>query len=201
MKSQYWIKFNYNPWKAKIGDCAIRSIVAATGLDYREVCKRLGVAWKYGKGLIRDTGIDLEDVKRVFGKYFDIIEDFTDNYAFVPDEFKDSQEDDELRTLELQYGITDDSSGITLKEFIDQFENQGAFLVSCIGNPNATNTNARSGGHLVYVQCIPGKRHGFIDSWDSSEMLVDAYMRVIKKEPFDSPLHWKYDHENHKFIV
>ncbi len=34
-----------------------------------------------------------------------------------------------------------------------------------------------------------------------SEMLVDAYMRVIKKEPFDSPLHWKYDHENHKFIV
>jgi hypothetical protein len=54
------------------------------------VCKRLGVAWKYGKGLIRDTGIYLDDVKRVFGKYFDIIEDFTDNYAFVPDEFKDS---------------------------------------------------------------------------------------------------------------
>ena len=201
MKSQYWIKFNYNPWKANIGDCAIRSIVAATGLDYREVCKRLGVAWKYGKGLIRDTGIDLEDVKRVFGKYFDIIEDFADNYAFVPDEFKDSQEDDELRTLELQYGITNDSSGIMLKEFIDQFENQGAFLVSCIGNPNATNNNAKYDGHLVYVQCIPGKRHGFIDSWDSSEMLVDAYMRVIKKEPFNSPLHWKYDRENHKFIV
>jgi hypothetical protein len=48
---------------------------------------------------------------------------------------------------------------------------------------------------------MPGKRHGFIDSWDSSEMLVDAYMRVIKKEPVNSPLHWKYDRENHKFIV
>ena len=32
-------------------------------------------------------------------------------------------------------------------------------------------------------------------------MLVDAYMRVIKKEPANSPLHWKYDKEKHEFIV
>lgn len=201
MKSQYWIKFNYNPWKAKISDCVIRSVVAATGLDYREVCKRLGVSWKYGRGLIRDTGIDLEDVKRVFGKYFDIIEDFTDNYAFVPDEFKDSHQNDELRALELKYGITNDSSGITLHEFIEQFKNQGLFIVSCVGNPDAVDTYSRQGGHLVCVQCISGKKQGFIDTWNSSEMLVDAYMRVIKREPKNSPLHWKYDNEKHAFIV
>ena len=38
MENSKFIKFNYNPWKARTGDCAIRAIVAATGLDYRVVC-------------------------------------------------------------------------------------------------------------------------------------------------------------------
>lgn len=36
-----WMNANFNPWKAHIGDCAIRAIAAATGLDYRIVCKKL----------------------------------------------------------------------------------------------------------------------------------------------------------------
>lgn len=87
-----WIFINYNPWKARRPDCAIRAIVAATGLDYRVVCKRLGVSWKNGIGLIRDTGIDLEDIKHKFNDYFDIIEDFNEDFSFVPDEYKDSKE-------------------------------------------------------------------------------------------------------------
>lgn len=200
--NSYLIRFNYNPWKARTGDCAIRAIVAATGLDYREVCRRLGVSWKNGKGLIRDTGIDLEDVKRVFNEYFDIIEDYSENFNFVPDEFKDSYEDDEMRMFDLQNGIDLDSSGITLHEFVEEFKNQGSFIVSCVGNPNAKDPKCRNGGHLVYVNCLPNsKKQGFIDSWDSSEMLVDAYMRVKKREPMNSPLHWKYDKENHAFIL
>jgi len=54
------IKFNFNAWGQNISDCAIRAVVAATGLDYREVCKRFGVSYKKRKGLIRDTGIDLD---------------------------------------------------------------------------------------------------------------------------------------------
>ena len=49
-----------------------------------------------GKGLRRDTGINLDDIEEKFAEYFDIIEDYYDNFAFVPDEFKDSPENDEL---------------------------------------------------------------------------------------------------------
>jgi hypothetical protein len=94
--SSYLIKFNYNPWKVSTGDCAIRAIVAATGLDYRVVCKKLGVSWKNGKGLIRDSGINLDLIKNKFNNYFDIVEDFTEDLNFVPDEFKNSSENYDL---------------------------------------------------------------------------------------------------------
>lgn len=92
-KNPYWIFFNFNPWKQHIGDCAIRAISAATGLDYREVCNRLGVSYANGKGLIRDKGIGLRAIEKKFKEYFDIIEDFYDNYEFVPDDMKGSEED------------------------------------------------------------------------------------------------------------
>lgn len=201
MERSNFIKFNYNPWKVRTGDCAIRAIVGATGLDYRIVCKRLGVSWKNGKGLIRDTGIDLEKVKQTFGSYFDIIEDFTENLNFVPDEFKDSPENDMMNDFDIENGIDGVSSGMTLNEFVNDYQNQGSFIVSCEGNPNAKSPACRKGGHLVYVRCLPNYKQGFIDIWDSGEMLVDAYMRVIKREPMSSPLHWKYDKEKHEFII
>ena len=57
-------------------------------------------------------------------------------------------------------------------------------------------------GHIVYVNLSKNaKKPGFIDIGDSGEMLVDAYMRVSKREPVSSPNHWKYDNEKHKFII
>lgn len=198
----YLIKFNFNPWKANVGDCAIRAIVAATGLDYRAVCKQLGVSYKKGRGLIRDTGIDLQEIEIVFSDYFDIIEDFYDNNEFVPDEMRGSKEDLELAKFDLLNDI-DAVSRTTLNEFIEMYRGNGTFLVSLDRNPEAKNVSARrEGGHIVCVKCNPRlKKQGFIDTWDSGEMLVDAYMRVAKTEPKDSPLHWKYDREKHQFIV
>lgn len=72
--------------------------------------------------------------------------------------------------------------------------------MSLEGNPNAKNEACREGGHIVCVKCNPKYKQGFIDFWDSGEMLVDAYMRIKKTEPFNSPLHWKYDYENHQLI-
>ena len=196
------LRFNFNPWKARTGDCAIRAIVGATGLDYRVVCKRLGGAWKNGTGLLRDTGIDLKRVKNTFMPYFDIIEDFTENLNFVPDEFKDSPENAMMDDFDLEYGIDGVSSGMTLNEFVTDYKNQGEFVVSCEGNPNAIDPVCRKGGHLVYVRCLSKyNRQGFVDTWDSGEMLVDAYMRVVKREPASSPYHYKYDKENKQFIV
>jgi hypothetical protein len=64
---------NYNKWGKNIGDCAIRAICAGIEMDYEKVCKRLGVAHKRGWGLIRDTGIKLEDIKEKFDEYFDVV--------------------------------------------------------------------------------------------------------------------------------
>lgn len=81
------------------------------------------------------------------------------------------------------------------------YRNGGTFLVSLTGNPNAVNPAARDGGHIVCVKCNPKFKHGFIDFWDSGEMTVDAFMRIKKTEPADSPKHWKYDRGQHKFIL
>ena len=58
-KNQKWINFSFNPWNKRIEDCAIRAIAAATGLDYRVVCKKLGYACKNGYGLTRKSGASI----------------------------------------------------------------------------------------------------------------------------------------------
>ena len=199
MKNPRWIYANFNVWNKFIGDCPIRAVSAATGLKYQEVCKRFGYSWKNGHGLIRDTGATIEEIKSKFNEYFDIVEDFYDDYDFVPDEFKGTDAEQELIDFDNQHNIGP-SAGITLNEFVDMFKNQGTFVVSLTGNPNAKNKSCREGGHVVCVKCNRGHKQGFIDFWDSGEMLVDAYMRIKKKEPADSPLHWKYDYENHRLI-
>lgn len=202
-KNKHYIKFNYNPWKQIIDDCAIRAISGATGLDYREVCRRLGVSYKNGRGLIRNSGIDLDDIEEVFDEYFDIVEDYYDNQAFVPDEFKGSAEDAAIRQFEKLHGI-DAISRTTLNDFCEEFAGQGRFVVGVVGNPDAINPQIRNKdmGHIVYVNLSKNaKKPGFIDIGDSGEMLVDAYMRVSKREPVSSPNHWKYDNEKHKFII
>ena len=151
---------------------------------------------------MRDTGVKLKDVRKVFNSYFDVIEDFYADFNFVPDEFKGSEEDEAIRQFEIKHGLYDQASGMTLNDFIDFYAGQGTFLVALIGNPHAKNPSCRGDiGHLVCVKCNPGFKQGFIDLWDSGEMLVDSFMRVKKFEPKDSPRHWRYDREKHKFIV
>ena len=77
--SKYFKKFNFNPWKQRIGDCAIRSISIAINMSYVEVCKAFHVKWKNGLGLVRDTGIELEDIKNTFDDYFSSVVDFTED--------------------------------------------------------------------------------------------------------------------------
>ena len=70
--------------------------------------------------MIRDTGIDLYAIKEKFNDYFDIVEDYYENYEFTPDEFKGSKEDEEMRKFEELQGI-DAVSKTTLNEFCDEF--------------------------------------------------------------------------------
>lgn len=202
MASRYFIKFNFNPWKqTKAGDCTIRAVSGATGLSYKEVCRRYGVACKNGYGLMRKTGINLEDTKEKFDEYFDVVEDFYDDFGFVPDEMKDTFDAKLVKALD-QHSASEYASGDTLEDFCDMYDGQGRFLISLVPNPEAKDEAAKRDGHIVYANLSSNaKRPGFVDTWDSSEMLVDAFMRITKTEPKDSPLHWKYDKANHRFIV
>lgn len=77
--------FNFNKYgERKVGDCAIRAIVAGIGMDYDLVCKKLGASFKRGRGLIRNSGIELNDIKSKFRGFFDVIQDFEEDLAFTP---------------------------------------------------------------------------------------------------------------------
>lgn len=136
MTSKYLKAYNFNPWNKHLSDCSIRAIVAATGLCYEEVCRRLKLKFKNGYGLVRDSGVELYDIEHVFDEYFDIVEDYYDNQDFVPDEFKDSLENTEMDMIDATLGV-DAVSNDTLEDFIELNKGQGVFLVSLVGNPEA----------------------------------------------------------------
>jgi len=69
-----------------------------------------------------------------------------------------------------------------------------------VPNPNAKKLACkRDGGHIVCAKCFRGKDGFAIDSWDSSEMLVDSFMRIKKSIPKDDPRHWTWDEVNKCF--
>lgn len=188
--------FQFNPWKARVGDCAIRAICAAIGMRYELVCKELGVAWKKGKGLVRDTGIDLNKIKETFDPWFDIVEDYSEE---LPPEMMEDPAFAQARFIDTALDIDEESAGITLAEFLELYRGQGKFLVGLVGNPKAENPNARKGGHIICAMCPRGKDPWGIDTWRSEEMIVDSFMHVKKTIPKDDPRHWVWDNEHKCF--
>ena len=170
----------------------------AIGMKYELVCKAFGVAWKSGKGLVRDTGIWLEDIKRVFGEYFGNVVDFSED---MPAELADDPEFIEMMKMDTELGVSEQTSGITLAEFLDLYEGQGQFLVGLVGNPMAENkvVSNPEDGHIVCARCIPGKAGYAIDTFDSSEMIVDSFMHIVKSVPRTDPRHYVYDREHRCF--
>lgn len=167
--SPYFYKCNYNPWKKKINDCAIRSVSAALNMSYVEVCKAFHVAWKNGYGLIRDTGIDLDDIKQTFDEYFDSVTDFNED---LPKDAKMQAMDDEMTKFDADNGIDSASSGITVNEFIDMHRGEGLFLVGCI-----TPDHDRD-GHIVYVNTNALR---FVDTFDCGDFIVDAWLHIKQR--------------------
>ena len=149
--------------------------------------------------MIRDTGISLDLIETAFDDYFDIVQDFNDE---LPEELMDDPEFARAQFMDAAMGIEENSTGITLVDFLELYRNQGKFLVGLVSNPKAKNPTARKegAGHIVCVKCLRGKEPFAIDTWDSSEMLVDSYMRVKRSIPRDDPRYQAYDFEKHCFI-
>lgn len=186
-------KFNANPWHKIIGDCAIRALVLGLGFDYKVACKQLGVACKKGHGLVRDTGIDLYDIKSKFSSFFDIVEDFGDSQDFVPDEFKGTDDDIMVKSMEGSMKVPG-TFGITLRDFIELYADQGLFLVGLVSDDDDQY------GHVVFVNNLPGMNYA-VDTFDSLNFLVDAFMRVKHRLPASDPRHYRLDPKTKEFIV
>lgn len=156
-KLSHFHKRNMNPWGRDINDCAIRAVSAALWMKYDAVCRMFGKKCVPGRGLSGEEGIDLKHIKHRLDGFFDRIEDASDlSWDKRPEEFKDMKFDPKIDTRP--------DLGLTLGEFCELYANTGRFLVAV----------AR---HIVYADLTPG-RNWFMDTWNSSEMPVRAYMRV-----------------------
>ena len=156
-------------------------------MSYPQVCKTLGVSYKKGYGLLRDSGIDLEEIKAKFNDYFGQITDFNEE---VPEELADIAND--VTKFELSMDIDSSTSGITLEEFILMFENEGRFLVGLV--------SPKGDGHIVFVNCSRG-RNFVVDTFNCLEFKVDSWMQITKTLPKDDSRRYIYDKNRHCFVV
>lgn len=168
----FFRKYNANPWKRNLPDCAIRATSLAINMPYVDVCKKLRVSYKNGHGLIRDSGIYLQKIKSVFDDYFDVVVDFSEE---LPDEFVPQVDYDTTNLFDDDdnYEMPKENNEIDLIEWMSLNRGSGLFVVG-LHNP----IDSSCGGHLV---CASTNKMQFYDTWDCSEWKVDAWMRVRKR--------------------
>lgn len=169
--SAFFARYNINPWKKNLPDCAIRSTALAINIPYLDVCRTLGVSFKNGHGLIRNGGIYLQKIKDAFDDYFDVVVDFSEELP--PDALPDGVEDTtELFQDNDEIDSSSENSEINLEEWMRLNAGTGIYIVS-LHNPSSF-----YGGHLV---CVSTNAMKFFDTWDCSKWKVDAWLRVNKR--------------------
>lgn len=175
----YWKNINMNPWGKRIPDCAIRAVSLGLVMRYPFVCKAFGKECKRGYGLYGAEGIDLEMIKKRFGPFFDVIEDAKDTaYENRPPEFEDMEFDPLIDQ--------DEDWGLTLEEFCDLYEGTGRYLVALNTTHLERLLTKEDAKHIVCCDLRPGKK-SFADTWDSSWMRVECFMRIEKIWPTSRP--------------
>ena len=166
--SVHFYRYNANPGKADIPDCAVRSVSLALKMPYVDVCRRLGVSFRDGHGLIRNSGIYMQKLKDEFDDYFDVVVDFEEE---LPDDALPEVEYDTAALFDDGeiYGRNDE---MTLSEWMELNRGTGRYIVG-LHSPSS-----KANGHLV---CVSTNRMEFYDTWDCSDWKVDAWMRVRRR--------------------
>lgn len=170
MKSKNFRNINYNKWRKNVGDCVIRAIVGALGLDYEIACKLMKVDCKKGIGFTGDDGIDLYDLEKTFKKWLGPIEELLPN------------EDNPLKF----------DGEMPLDKWVDEHRGDGKVYLVYVND-------WKDGGHIVYVNCKNANSY-FVDTWDSGNIPVNAWCEVKTRLPKTSKYHWKYDKDKKCFI-
>ena len=179
MSSPYFKELNFNPAKKRIPDCAIRAVTAGLAMRYSTVCRIFGKTYRQGYGLVGNEGIDLNAVKKRFDRFFDVVEDARETaWEMRPDEFDDMKFDPVIDQ--------DEDFGYTLEEFCELYSGQGRFLVALTTDIKTRELTGETAGHIVFCDLRPGKDF-FVDTWDSSWMRVQAFMRIEKVWPWSDP--------------
>ena len=172
-KRSFFRKYNANPWKLNLPDCAIRATSVALNMPYVDVCRRLNVSFKRGHGLIRDCGIYLNKIKSAFDEYFDVVVDFSEE---LPPEDIPSVDYDTTHLFddEDEFELPQQNSEMDLAQWMELNRGLGIFVVG-LHSP----AGMSCGGHLVCASTLSMK---FFDTWDCSKWKIDAWMRVRKRE-------------------
>lgn len=173
---KYWKNINYNKWRKDMPDCAIRSIVAAIGIDYEAACKVLKVKYIKGRGYNDEYGIDIDLLHDAFKKFLGDIEE---NEGF---------EDDPLKSF---------LSATPLEDWLSKMAKEGktgTYLVYLDDNKVA------DGGHIVCCRIKSASDAYFIDTFDVSKMPVQCWIKVEKVLPASSKYHYKYDKATKQFL-
>jgi hypothetical protein len=170
LKSKNFRKINYNKWGKNIGDCLVRAVVGAFGLDYEVACKLLHVDCKKGVGFDGDDGIDLYQMERYLGKWMSPIKELLPS------------EDDPFKF----------EGELPLDKWVDEHKKDDKIYLVYV-------TDWKDGGHIVYVNCKKNCGY-FVDTFDSGNIPVNAWCEVEQRVPKDSKYHWKYDKKTKRFI-
>ena len=169
-KSKNLKLFNFNKWGKNIGDCLVRAVVGAFGLDYEVACKLLKVDCRKGVGFTGDDGIDLYELEETLGKWIGPIEEL------LPNEDNPFKFDGEL----------------PLDEWVEAHRNDGKIYLVYVND-------WKDGGHIVYVNCKKSCNY-FVDTFDSGNIPVNAWCEVKQRLSKDSKYHWKFDEKLKRFI-
>lgn len=135
-------------------------------MPYVDVCKRLGVSFRKGHGLIRKGGTPLDWVKENFPENFDIVVDFDEELP--PDAIPEGESD----TIRLIDGDAPFTSGLTLVEWMNLYANTGVYLVAL---EHPFNTEA------THVTLATTNSKMFFDTFDCSDWKVFAWLRIRKR--------------------
>lgn len=176
--SKYFVNFNANKWGKDHGDCAIRSLVMGIGMDYEQVCKKLGVPCVKNEGYIPTSadeteGVDLEVIKEKFSNFLGEEEDWITKFP----------EEDPYKLMLAAPSL---EKCMSHRQFAG-----GKYLVYLDDNEEM------DGGHIVYVN---GFKNYFVDTFDCSKMGVQSWIKILRVVSPKSDLHYKYDPNTKQFI-
>lgn len=167
--------------RTDIGDCVPRALSLAFRMPYEQVCRKLHVPFRQGRGLNTNKGVTTEQVKKAFkqGVWMDYSADAQQSQAI-----KDLMDDPEFRSMggfdqADMFGMEDDEfvnpavkRNMTVSQFLDEYAGTGEWVLDLEIETNGAE------GHYTFVDA---DSQTVYDTWDCRKRKVVGAYKALKK--------------------